>query len=182
MFDFAGPINGQAINTIVPIDGYGGNWGTFVPKGFTSSVFNDLVFRDGNEPTCHLESDDRCSVFISIKNTCPEGEPMLIGRELINLKQERIFQVDYNWLADAEEVLHVDAVVTPNDGIFSIDQMVIAFGGKSVQFMVKAGDGSNDGEEYSVRLITQTKNNIDETKNQRNDDCIRFLVSCGGCC
>tara|TARA_R110000851_G_scaffold265570_7_gene418090 strand:- start:2968 stop:3276 length:309 start_codon:yes stop_codon:yes gene_type:complete len=102
---------------------------------------------------------------------------MLIARESIEPSSRRIYSVNFPWLAADEVVTVVTVSTEPNDGIFELVDLGIDVGGKQVRFVAYGGGSEeNQAEEYLVRLLVTT--NLGNV----NDDCVRFIVNCGGCC
>ena len=103
---------------------------------------------------------------------------MLISRERLDMGQRRAYVIEYPWLNETEviTILSVSVADEDADGIFSVEQATINIGGKDIRFIADAGTGDNDGTEYVVTI------NVTTNEGQVNNDCVRFLVSCDGCC
>jgi hypothetical protein len=103
---------------------------------------------------------------------------MLISREILEPKAERIYEFTFPWLADGETITTVQHTIEDDDGIFAIDQLIIIRPeAVKIQFKAIAGaTGENIAEEYAVRFLVTT------SLGQVNYDIVRFIIQEGGCC
>lgn len=99
---------------------------------------------------------------------------MLVGRVNLSPTQKRIFRINYPWLRDGETVVTAVPEVEPNDGLFTVTDLIISVAGDYVQFKASGNGVALNGSEYSVTITADTSDG------QTNDDCIAYQIE--DCC
>lgn len=90
---------------------------------------------------------------------------MLIGNVVFNPQNIRRYQVNYPWLASSETISSCSATVLPNDGLFSVDNLVVSPDGKSLLYFATGQGGAVTGDTYTVTISVTTSDgqvNYDE--------------------
>ncbi|RKX47797.1 MAG: hypothetical protein DRP64_00075 [Verrucomicrobia bacterium] len=99
---------------------------------------------------------------------------MLIGRVNLSTVQKRIFRINYPWLRDGETVVSAVPTVEPNDGLFTVSDLIIGVDGDYVQFKASGNGVVEGGSEYTVSVV------VDTSDGQTNDDCLEYQIE--DCC